>query len=896
MTSNRLALAIASLLFSTFCAAATVAERSAFAQGHWWNPARSGSGFEIFSAAGQVAVVWYTFDANGKSVWYTAQGDASSLGAQAWPLMQHRWSGTGISASSAVGTLKLEIVHPESINATWELNGTRGTWAIEPLVFSGIVNEVDHSGSWFDPRNSGWGLTVAEQGDVLGGAIFTYDVSGAPTWLSGYQRASRTVEYFSCTGACPSCAYTSTVTSSAGKLTFEFAAENQLTLHNTLGVALAPGVNVEGARMTPLSRPASWRTADRQLANFADEAALKTYLAAGLQNVTYSAGVDFSPAPPSATFSTTNLQEIGVDEADLVKSDGQSIYAFAHAGDYNATRLPALRIARVSNEGELLEILGVAPLASGPSAPMATAGLYLAGDKLVSVSGTQAVSPGGWAWGYSGAWQKGVTNIEVLSTSPSALPVTSWRAEIEGHIVSSRRIGDRLYVVSRFVPFLQGFVYGAGTNPTLVASNQEILRITPLAGLLPSMRINGGASVPAVQSSAIYLPPQGARKPVADLVLVTAIDLVAPRVAQTLAILGTTDTIYASTANLFLASSRHPLRNATGSILPEPLFYVTDLHQIQLGTGSMTIVGSGSLEGFFGTDADKQAFRMSEYQGRLRAVTSTTGIMWGGLNKNRLTVMEPSSSAPGVLRTVSVLPNAQRPEPLGKPNELLYGTRFVDDRLYAVTFKKIDPLYVVDLANAGDPRIVGALEIPGFSDYLHPLANGLLLGFGKDTLPADTTGDAQFAWYQGLQLTLFDVGNVAAPRQIQRVLMGKRGSDSALLRDHHAFSFLTLGSDVASIAIPASLHDGSPQGLGPSAYYPWQSSGLMRFELRGTTAADVRLLQLPSLVTQQMPQAAPIPDAAIDGARSVLFPRGTIYVGKGRFWRQDTMGNTSGPF
>ena len=348
-----------------------------------------------------------------------------------------------------------------------------------------------------------------------------------------------------------------------------------------------------------------------------------------------------------------------------------------------------------------------------------------------------------------------------------------------------------------------------------------------------------------------------------------------------------------STLRLFL---RQPLRNSVGSLLPEPLFYVTDIHQIQLGTGAMAIVGSGSLEGFFGTDADMQSFRMSEYQGRLRAVTSTTGVIWGGVNKNRLTIMEPSSSAPGLLRTVSVLPNALRPEPLGKPGELLYATRFVDDRLYAVTFKKTDPLYVVDLASAADPRIVGALEIPGFSDYLHPLPNGLLLGFGKDSLPANTTGDANFVWYQGLQLTLFDVGNVGAPREIQRVLMGKRGSDSALLRDHHAFSFLTLGSDVASIGIPASLHDGNPQGVGPTAYYPWQSSGLMRFELRGTTAADIRLLQLPSLVTHQMPQAAPYPDAAVDGARSVLFPKGTIYVGKGQLWRQDTMGNTNGPF
>src|SRR5260221_13819257 len=105
MKTHRLVFAIATLALSAFCAAATVAERSAFAQGHWWNPARSGSGLEIFRAAGQVAVVWYTFDAGGKPVWHTAQGDEPSRGTQTWPLMPHRWNGTGISASPAGGTL-----------------------------------------------------------------------------------------------------------------------------------------------------------------------------------------------------------------------------------------------------------------------------------------------------------------------------------------------------------------------------------------------------------------------------------------------------------------------------------------------------------------------------------------------------------------------------------------------------------------------------------------------------------------------------------------------------------------------------------------------------------------------------------------------------------------------
>jgi hypothetical protein len=89
-------------------------------------------------------------------------------------------------------------------------------------------------------------------------------------------------------------------------------------------------------------------------------------------------------------------------------------------------------------------------------------------------------------------------------------------------------------------------------------------------------------------------------------------------------------------------------------------------------------------------------------------LTSSTAL-WGGVSQNRVTILEPSTLAPGLLKTVAYLPNPQRPQMLGKPNEILYGARFAGDRLYAVTFKSIDPLYVVDLANVADPRIAGAM-------------------------------------------------------------------------------------------------------------------------------------------------------------------------------------------
>jgi uncharacterized secreted protein with C-terminal beta-propeller domain len=899
MSFQRVLVALLALLFGAPALAVSVAERSPFAQGQWWDPTRSGNGFEIFSTGDHVAVIWFTYSDSGRPIWYSANGQLDSLGTQSWPLLKHSWSSNGRGSALAVGSLRLNVRHAESAEVAWEIGGQRGTWAIQPLIVSGVINEIDHSGVWFDPSNSGWGLSLTEQGDVLGGVLYTYDAAGAPTWVAGFDRGGQgSVEFLAYSGACPACPHRPPVASSVGRLSMDMRSETDLSVRSRLNLSMAAGVRVDGASIVQLGRPASWRAADRQLANFHDASALNTFLAAGMLNVppSPSSGGQFSAPPPTVPFSFTNLQEAGVDEADLVKSNGVHLYTYAHDG--NGMRLPVVRVARVADEGASLDVRGSVPLGSGADTPMDSAGLFLHGDKLVSVTGAQAFTYFGTPWAQAGAWMRGATFIEILSTSSPDVPITRWRAEIEGYVVASRRIGERLYVVSRFVPYLPGFIYGAANYPPAVAANQQLLASTPLSDLLPKVRINGGDAAAAVAVTAIHAPPQGSRKPMADLILITAIDLGEPRIAQTLAIVGSAETVYASTTNLFVASSRYEVRDAFGLPLPvEPYLHLTDIHQIRLGAETMSIVGSASIEGILGYDVDKAAFRLSEHQGRLRAVTSSTA-MWSSGDRNRLTILEPSTLAPGLLKTVSYLPNARRPQPLGKPNEVLYGTRFLGDRLYAVTFKKIDPLYIVDLADSTDPRITGALEVPGFSDYLHPLPNGLLLGFGKDARPAGVSGDGQFAWYQGLQLTLFDVANADQPRELQRVLMGKRGSDSALLKSHHAFSALMQADGSASFGIPASIHDGPPPpyGYDDSYMYPWQYSGLMRFELRGTSASDARLVQLPTLVTHRASQQfAPYNDPAPDGARSVLFRNGTIYVGNGRFWRQDSAGNTFGP-
>lgn len=897
MNFKRILLGLATLLLSFASLAASVAERSPFAQGLWWERARSGTGFEMFNAGGQVMVIWYTFDEGGRPTWYTAQGAQQALG-QAWPLMKHRWMHGVKAAPSVVGSLAVSFANAESGQVTWQVGSRSGTAKVEPFMLSGVMNEVDHSGTWFDPANEGWGLTLLEQGDITGAALFTYTVDGDPTWTAGFERGKGSVELFVSSGACPWCAYRAPNTASVGRIAFDFGSEGGLQLANRTALPMAPGLAIDAARMTQLSRPSSARAADRQLARF-DEASLRAYLAGGMLNLSpygsdFSAGV---PPPPSAgpssvaAFSPTNVQVEGVDEASLVKSNGTHVYAYAYDA-IGYTRLPQVRIARVENEGASVKAAGAVSIGTGAGTPMAVAGMYLAGNNLVSVHGSQSYG-NGW---YSGwGWAKGLTQVEILDISSPELPMSRWRADIDGHTVASRRVGSTLYVVSRFTPHLPGFVTSAYSREERSA-NEQLLAAAALESFMPKVRTTDGGLGTLLKASDVLSPPQGTRKGVADLVVVTAIDIDARRIKQSLAIAGYVDAVYVSLSSLFVASSRYEAPSPIPGLLPESTLYRTDLHQIRLGNDAMSLVGSGSVEGYLNASPDKAPLRMDEHQGRMRVVTTSISNWWGS-NSNRLTVLEPSAVAPGLLKTVAWLPNAQRPQPLGKPGESLYATRFLGERLYAVTFKQIDPLYVVDLSSPTDPLIAGALEIPGFSEYLHPLPNGLLLGFGKDAVPALDFGDGSFAWYQGLQLALYDVRDAGKPVEMQRLLMGKRGSGSALLGNHQAFSVLPLAADRMAFGIPARIHDGFPDyGSGPSASYPWNHSGLLRFELQGDSAANARLVQMKTLQSHNLQVSPPAYDAATTDARSVLFPKGSLYIANGRFWHQDTAGMATGPF
>jgi hypothetical protein len=868
--------------------AANLSERSPLRPGLWWDATHSGSGFEIHTAPGQLFVVWYTYRADGSPVWYTAQGALSAPGKFAAPLLRHRWRDARYGGATTVGRLALSRTNAEEVQARFTVDGAGGGWTLSPYLIAGATPEIDHTGAWFDPAASGFGLTIGEQGAWLTAAYYVYDGAGEPTWAFGTNAGEGTrltLDRFH--GACPACVHSDARSPGSVALALDFRAESALaaTFTDPAGV-LAPEWRRSGANLTLLTTPSSRRPADRTLARFDDPQLLKSYIRDGLFAATPSASaVDFSAPPPMQSYSATNLVAAGVDEADSVKTDGRYIYTFA-AGQ-SGYRDATLRVGVIQGNGPQTSVSSSTWLSEIPLDALAEPKLYLTEQRLVALATSapryyflpRGVLP-------PASYQDLHTYVEVLDRTTNPLrPRSIFHATIDGTLLSSRRIGDQLYLVHRFVPVVPGFALGA-RDPAGLAANATAIDATPVEKLLPQIAVDDGAPAPMLDSRAVLLPPVASIRPTPELACVTRINLANPSDHETLAIAGPVSAIHVSNTQLYLATTRYePLVNPIVG-LDYAYNVATDIHQIALDSGHPQFVASGMVDGYVDRDLERAPFRLAERDGRLSVVT--VGL-WEAGGMNRLSVLERSSVAPDVLRTVATLPNRARPEPIGKRDEFLYGTRFVEDKLYAVTFHKIDPLYVIALDPPTDPHITGEVQLPGFSEYLHPLSNGLLLGFGKDSIPGATVpGQAAFDWYQGLKLTLFDVSNEAAPRVLDSRVIGRRGSDSALLRDHHAFAGLPIAGGAYRFAIPMRVHeaDGTePSTLEPWYYYPYQQSGLYAFEVDPTRGAAAHLTPFPPLITQRHSSAGdPYDDDATTQARSVLLPTGAIYVERGRFW------------
>ena len=221
-------------------------------------------------------------------------------------------------------------------------------------------------------------------------------------------------------------------------------------------------------------------------------------------------------------------------------------------------------------------------------------------------------------------------------------------------------------------------------------------------------------------------------------------------------------------------------------------------------------------------------FSMDEHGDRFRVATNIEYYhpSEGNVRYNAVYVLDEDLNTVGELGDIA-------------PTEWIYSARFIEDRLYLVTFKKVDPFFVIDLST-DTPKILGELKIPGYSDYLHPYDENHIIGVGKDT-----TDHGDFALFQGVKIAIFNVEDVKNPRVADDVIIGKRGTESGALYDHKAF-FFDRASGLLSIPIVGNLGDLGEVGgsESKSVHDRWRGFYVYdltdkKFDLQGTITHSV---------------------------------------------------------
>lgn len=192
----------------------------------------------------------------------------------------------------------------------------------------------------------------------------------------------------------------------------------------------------------------------------------------------------------------------------------------------------------------------------------------------------------------------------------------------------------------------------------------------------------------------------------------------------------------------------------------------TIIHKIAIDEGKLSYVAKGEVDGRL-----LNQFSLDEYEGNLRV--ATTVDLWmnnGRRTYNNVYVLDSDMDVVGSVEDIA-------------KNETIYSTRFMGDKLYMVTFRQIDPFFVIDLSDPQNPEILGKLKIPGYSSYLHPYKENFIIGVGKET------GENQWGGVstKGVKLSLFDVTDLENPEEVDKYEIGMEGTDSPILYEHKAF-------------------------------------------------------------------------------------------------------------
>ncbi|HEY1003673.1 MAG TPA: beta-propeller domain-containing protein [Streptosporangiaceae bacterium] len=567
-----------------------------------------------------------------------------------------------------------------------------------------------------------------------------------------------------------------------------------------------------------------------------------------------AAGAGAAAAAPAVVpaYSGTNDYVAGVDEPDLVKTDGRRIVTVASGV------LEVIDAASRTVTGRL-ELN-----AAGEGIAYQPANLLLSGEHALVLTNAGPVA--GSATGSGGSPQP-VYGSRLLLVDLAGRPSVMSSYTIEGSLIDARQIGPAVRVVISTQPRLNFPAQpGSTSNAQRVAANQAVISRAGLDAWLPHyVETSGGAtSTGHIACSAVSRP---ATYSGANLLTVLTFDLTSDALGSGdgVSIVADGNTVYGTDTSLYVAADERWLAGAAtadagpgmpaGGAASTPGSAATgqrtDIYRFDItGPGPPRFAAGGSVPGYL---IDQYA--LSQWQGYLRVAT-TTGTSWA-LADGPPAGAQTSSSAVYVLSTRGpVMRLAGHVTGLG-PAERIYSVRFIGPVGYVVTFRQTDPLYTVDLSDPAHPRVRGSVALTGYSAYLHPASGTRLIGIGRQ---ADAMGHAG-----GTQVSLFDVSDLAAPTRLATFALAAAISSAEF--DPHAFLYWP-GAHLMVVPLQATgMAAGAPappDGVAQAPGAPRSGALVLRINDSGITETGF-ITQRDTANTTGYPGYSPIERSLIIG-------------------------------
>lgn len=498
-----------------------------------------------------------------------------------------------------------------------------------------------------------------------------------------------------------------------------------------------------------------------------------------------------STAAPAAwtgasDYSQTNVQVAGVDEPDFVKNDGRHIYVISGDTLTIVDAYPASSAAIISKT--MIDDTPRDIFVSGNRLVLFTtgSGSSVDGDGPVYASQMKSMP-------YYGSYSP-ATHAVFYDISDRKNPKVIKDYEIDGDYIDARLIGSNLYLVTREqvysysgddfrVPCVREDAKCVVTPDVYYFDNPERQYAFTTITSFDTSSANekdartylvGSGNIMYVSPDAMYISYQKYHNIYRRGMVEPAIAVEDRAVSGSGSSSGSVSPVLWEDFNKMSESGKQRVIADMKAQEEEKITRkeidqsTTAIHKIAIDNGAITYIARGEVPGYL-----YNQFAMDEYNNNLRvATTSNVYTIRGSYEYNNIFVLDSGMKTIGELTHVA-------------EQEKIYSTRFIGDRLYMVTFKRVDPFFVIDLSTPANPKILGKLKIPGYSDYLHPYDSTHIIGLGKETGTNEWGGVST----QGIKLALFDVSDVENPKQVGKVEIGDSGSDSAALSDHKAFLF-----------------------------------------------------------------------------------------------------------